>query len=211
MHPANCPEWEYKHHPNARLLPARCAKILIALRSGLVDIDSTTHDTRTHHAELFIGTTPAGHPYFAGHYRGEPFRCLKFLLVGIPGDPRVGTPPEMVTTDVSNLSDNIIRPGIAAIHQGFTYPDAQLSPAEKLYYLAVFACRVLVEFLRIHPYANGNGHMARLLIWLLFAKFGYWPKRWPLNTRPPYVTLIELYRNGQTEFLEKFVLQCVLG
>jgi len=74
-----------------------------------------------------------------------------------------------------------------------------------------FACRVLVEFLRVHPYANGNGHMGRWIVWLILAKFGYWPKKWPLDTSPPYGRLIELHRDGDTLQLETFVLDCVAG
>jgi Fic family protein len=74
------------------------------------------------------------------------------------------------------------------------------------------ACRVFEVFLRIHPYANGNGHAARFLIWCLLSRYGYWPKGWPIEPRPPdppYTHLISEYRNGNWEPLEEFVLKTV--
>jgi len=160
---------------------------------------------------MFSGLTPSPCPYFAGHYRGERFRCLEFYEVKIHGDPRVGVPPQRVMPDMSNLADNIVRVGLSALNAGFSLPDSRLSPEEKLYYLVTFACRVLVEFLRVHPYANGNGHMGRWIVWLILAKFGYWPKKWPLDTSPPYDQLIELHRDGDPLHLETYVLDCVAG
>lgn len=213
MHPVDCPGWEYENHENAKHLPSRCIALLIALRRGDIRPDLVIHDSRATHERIFAGTTPDECEYFAGHYRGEPFRCLQYYLVRIPADPRVGVPPHHVDPNLQHLSD-VINGGVAAIEDAFRRPNAQLPIEDKLYYLVVFACRVFVEFLRIHPYANGNGHMARFIIWLTLSKFGIWPRKWPLNDRPPdppYSNLIKLYRDGQPQFLEKFVLQCVIG
>jgi len=87
----------------------------MSLRNGKVQIDETARDTRTSHGQMFSGLTPSPCPYFAGHYRGERFRCLEFYEVKIHGDPRVGVPPERVAPDVSNLADNIVRAGLSAL------------------------------------------------------------------------------------------------
>jgi fido (protein-threonine AMPylation protein) len=195
----------------------RCVAFLVALRNGRVAVDTSVNDTRPHHEVMFRDVTPQGCTYFAGHYRGEQFRCLKYCKVGIVADPRVGAPPNRVQSDLNNLSNDALRPGFEALQIGMALPDAQLSGAEKAYYLVTFACRVLVEFLTIHPYVNGNGHIARMMVWFILAKFGYWPKKWPLNGRPEntvpnhYVNLISTYRNGDREPLERFVFECVLG
>lgn len=210
MHPANCPPWEYTQVPNATQMVAdRCTKFLVSLRRGAVNYEALTRDTRSVHAKIFQGTTPAATPYCAGHYRGEKFRCLEFLRVMVPSDPRVGIPPERVASDISNLADHIIRAGYSAIASGHALPSSRLPDEEKLYHVVTFACRVLVEFLRIHPYANGNGHMGRFIVWLILAKFGYWPKRWPLHQSPPYHHLLKIYRDGDPTQLEGFVLQCL--
>lgn len=211
MHPADCPNWEYKNHPNYGSLASRCARILVSLRGGSLQIDRSLRDTRPFHAAMFTGITPANHSYYAGHYRGEAFRCLRHYHVMIQGDPRVGTAPNFVAMDLANFADQVLRAGISALTVAFSFPDARLAPEDKLLYLVRYACRILVEFLRIHPYANGNGHIGRLLVWFILGKFGYWPKRWPLNASPPYHQMIFDYRNGTCDPLEHFVLHSIAG
>lgn len=212
MHPPDCPQnWEYRQHTKVGILADRCAKMLTSLRNGRVVIDDSTRDTRASHEQLFTELTPPNSPCFAGHYRGEPFRCIEYYEVRIDGDPRVGVPAGRVAADIANLADNIVRAGFSALKVGFSVPDSRLPPEEKLYYLVTFACRVLVEFLRVHPYANGNGHMGRWIVWLILFKFGYWPQKWPLDTSPPYARLIELHRDGNPSPLESYVLDCVAG
>ena len=119
----------------------------------------------------------------------------------------------MVWADLEFLHE-IIEGGFEALNQAFALPDAQLPPNEKVYYLVTFACRILVEFMRVHPYANGNGHMGRLVVSSILGVFGIWPKKWPLNDRPPdppYSALLSAHRDGHKEHLEKFVLQCIIG
>ena len=211
MHPRDCPSWEYQHHQSYQELPARCAGILVRLRQGQVNVNGGVRDTRPFHHVMFVALTPKGCDYFAGHYRGEKYRCLEFYRVMIQGDPRVGTPPETVSLDLANFVDHIVRAGLSALHAGFAIPAARLPNEDKLIFLVAYACRLLVEFLRIHPYANGNGHIARLIVWMILSEFGFWPRRWPLNTSPPYHQLIFDYRNGNQEPLERFVLQSIVG
>src|SRR5437899_301553 len=78
LHPPDCPNFEYKDHPDhATELPRRVARLAAGLRSGQIATLAAASDTRTAHKTLFEGLTPPGHPYFAGHYRGEDFRCLR--------------------------------------------------------------------------------------------------------------------------------------
>lgn len=210
MHPADCPAWEYTKVPNgAETVAIRCTRFLVSLRHGDVDHEVLTGNTRSVHLQMFVGTTPAATPYYAGHYRGETFRCLEFSRVWVPSDPRVGIPAERVASDMSNLADHIIRAGYSAISHAHALPLTRLPDEDKLYYVVTFACRVLVEFLRIHPYVNGNGHMGRFIVWLILARFGYWPKKWPLHESPPYHQLLKTYRDGDPTQLESFVLKCL--
>lgn len=210
MLPSDCPAWEYTDVPNAtEAVATRCTNFLISLRRGQIDCKELAYNTRPIHLKMFEGTTPAVAPYFAGHYRGEKFRCLECYNVMVGGDPRVGVPHDRVASDMSNLADHILRAGFSAIERGHELPSSRVPEEEKLYYVVVFSCRVLVEFLRIHPYANGNGHMGRFIVWLILAEFGYWPKKWPLHQSPKYHDLLRIYRDGDTTQLEEFVLQCL--
>src|SRR5262245_40484758 len=95
-HPPDCPAWDYEHHPQRHVVPQRVAGILTELVARALDTRTLVADTRVIHRRLFVGLTPDGYDYFAGHYRGEPFRCLQHYRVRVGGDPRVGIPPENV-------------------------------------------------------------------------------------------------------------------
>src|SRR5262245_28874874 len=77
-HPPDCPEFEYNNHPDRAVeLPGRVADVLLRVRFGRLETRTAASDTRKVHGFLFDRLTPAGHSYFAGHYRGEEFRCLR--------------------------------------------------------------------------------------------------------------------------------------
>lgn len=202
-HPPDCPAFNYESDPRrGTLLGARVDEILIALLRGDIDTRNSVLDTRPLHHRLFVGLTPVNCDYYAGHYRGEPFRCLQHYRVMVPSDPRVGSPPVAVQHNLTELA-SIIRSGLDALEGG-----PPLSGRDRLRYLIVFACRAFEIFLRVHPYANGNGHAARLMIWCVLGRYGHWPRRWTVEPRPPdppYSDLIRRYRDGDKNPLELFV------
>ena len=201
--PPGCPEFDYEHHPNWQtVLPLRVADTIADLARGFTDTRGAALDTRGVHRRLFEELTPVGFEYFAGHYRGEPFRCLQHYAVGIANDPRVGVPPASVGHWLAD-TNALIRSGLDALDS-----DPGLPRIDRLRYLVVLSCRVFELYLRIHPYANGNGHAARFLVWCLLGRYGHWPRRWPIEPRPPdppYTDCIIRYRNGDKEPLEKFL------
>jgi Fic family protein len=155
--------------------------------------------------------TPICFPYFAGNYRGDArFKCLRDYQVGIPSDGTVGTMPHLVASELATLKQTIEQfinalEGTAA--QG-------LSAQDRMIYIVQGVSFVLAEFLRIHPYANGNGHMGRFTIWALLLRLGVVPQQWPLEERPPdppYSSCLQAFRQGQPEFLWRFMLACITG
>ena len=104
--------------------------------------------------------------------------------------------------------------GLNALDLANTLPDGQLARHQKLIYTVTFACRVFEIVLRVHPYANGNGHAARFIVWAILGRYGFWPRSWPLDPRPPdppYSRLISEYRSGNHQPLEEFVIRAVIG
>lgn len=204
MQPLDCPGWEYSGHPHRASVPDAISQILITLASGRADTLAIAIDSRQSHGSIFKHVTPYGFEYYAGHYRGEFFRCLRFYVVYVPADPRVGSPPQAVEYLIRELGTKI-RAGIIALDANIS-----LSVQERLRYIVALACHAFVAFLTIHPYANGNGHAGRLIVWSILRRYGHLPKRWPVDPRPPdppYSELITQHRNGQVEPLEIYILQ----
>ena len=214
MHPADCPrEWEHDKSPHRdQLLVPSVTRVLVALYRGGLDTFSLSCDTRPIHLQLFERLTPPACEYFAGHYRGEDYKCLRFCEVEIQSDASVGCPSSRVLNVMGQLA-SAIATSLRSLDEGHKTPNSQLSAEQKLLFVVACACRMFELFLRIHPYVNGNGHAARFLVWAILGRYGYWPKRWPLHPRPnePYIDLIRRYRNGDMEPLEKFMVQNIIG
>jgi Fic/DOC family len=87
--------------------------------------------------------------------------------------------------------------------------------ANPVYYLICLVqviCHAFVRFLTIHPYVDGNGHVARALLNLALFRFGFVAKGWPIDPRPAfpeYPEMIAHHRRGQRDYLEQFVLSCL--
>ena len=87
-----------------------------------------------------------------------------------------------------------------------------LSKSEKVIRIVRVACDIFVYFLEIHPYANGNGHMARFILTAILGRYGLWLSKWTIEARPadpPYSGAIKSYRDGNRINLERFVLSCI--
>jgi fido (protein-threonine AMPylation protein) len=210
MQPLDCPEeFEYKDHPRkVEVLTRRQAELFTWIKEGRIKACEAVADTRPFHLHLFEELCPPDYGYFAGHYRGERFRCLKHYRVGIQNDPLVGVPPEAVSGRMAELAV-AIRVGLAGLDEAFRLPKSQSSTSQRLVYLVAFACRIFVEFLTIHPYANGNGHLARFCLIAILARYGFILTGWSIDPSPapPYAELIARHRRNEPQFLERVVLQ----
>ena len=207
MHPRDCPIFEYADHPDKdRFFPEAVRGALRLLQDG--GLLPLATDTRFVHAQFFKDLCPAGCEYYAGHYRGEDFRCLKYYGVGISRDPRVGTDPDLVDSQMRALSLSL-RSSMEAVEVAHEHPSSRLSAGDKILFSVSAACRLFVEFLTVHPYANGNGHIARWLLIAVLRQHGYRLDNFPVEPRPhdpPYSAMIARYRDGEVELLERYIL-----
>lgn len=203
-----CPAkgWDYDRNP--RYLPrlrSRCEEILRDMRKPGFRLLEEAKDTRNVHRQMFKGTTPICFPYFAGNYRGDSrYKCLKNYGVRIGVFP--GTAPQLVQQHMNALSKSIDG------HAASVNANVGLTPQNRLLFVVSAVCAALVAHQSIHPYANGNGHAGRFLVWSLLLHFGYVPRFWPLEERPPdppYGSCITAYRLGNPQPLEAFVLGCL--
>lgn len=214
MHPADCPQnWEYDRHPDRpTVLGPAISAAHQDLRSGRLNSLDVLRDTRPFHYSVFYRLAPTGYEYFAGNYRGSEHRCLKFYAVMVPGDPRVGHPPGDVAKSMTDLSD-IISNTISDLDGIMSLPNLHLSLPDKVLYLVAAVCMVFEQFLRIHPYANGNGHIGRFCVWAFLGRYNFWPRNWPVEPRPadpPYTELIKRHRDGDKAPLEMYILSLLM-
>jgi hypothetical protein len=156
---------------------------------------------------MFRDVIPAGYPYFAGNYRGTRFRCLQYYYVTVPSDPRVGSPPDCVDLGTLIIAAELEK-GIVALESR-----TDLTEPDRLRLLIGVAALVFVLFLTIHPYANGNGHVGRFIVWSVLGRFGYWPRSWTIEPKPPdppYSKNIKLHRDGNFGPLEEDIRKSLL-
>lgn len=207
FHPRDCPGWEYREFDgNEKILKSGWERTLRSLRKKQLCALQTMKDSRKLHENLFKDLTPSDHGYFAGHYRGEPFRCLRCYRVCVPADSRVGHEPPIVDKSMVEFSE-VIQAIFNAIDAG---NKTIVSKKQKIVFAVKAVCRLFVKFLEIHPYANGNGHIARIFIWAFLSNFNIWPTRLPVEPGPTgYGRHIADYRSGKTTPLELFVLGCI--
>lgn len=212
MHPPDCPVFEYDDHSERGLLRQRIEGLLVDLKRGQLVTYAFVADSRPSHREMFADLTPPGHDYFAGNYRGESFRCLRYYEVMIESDPRVGESAAHVANRMAALA-GLIERGLRKLDQ-LHAASSSTPDALRILEAVTLACDVFVSFLTIHPYANGNGHVARLILWAILGRHGYWPIGWRVEPRPddpPYSSFIERYRSGQRAPLQQWVLRFIIG
>jgi hypothetical protein len=168
-----------------------------------------TEDTRPVHTQFFSQLFPKDHAYFAGHYRGENYPLLLHYNVGVQGDPRVGCPANLVLNVITSQFIPLIQSiflRIDSVHS------ITLSHQQRLYLGIHLACIVFEFFLRIHPYANGNGHIGRFIVQSILGYLGYWPTNghWTIEPKPSmrdqYTRCIIDFRNGNPVPLISFIL-----
>lgn len=202
--------WEYTSHPQySTLLEKQYYDLLKQLWNQSIDIKKSLIDTRGVHKHLFKDLTPLGHEYFAGNYRGETYPLLLNYEVVVPGNPKVGYP----TYPAKNIPTVMFQFGNAVERELTRLDDLHKSDSplyQKLIQTVNFACAAFVKLTKIHPYANGNGHMGRFVLISTLTKYGYSPKNWEIHPRPldpPYTSLIRQYEDGDKEPLLQHILE----
>jgi len=173
--------WRYEDYPNANeILKQNCDRVLQELLdlSPAVSIEMIK-DTRRIHKTVFEQLAHGDQKPFAGHYRGEDFACLKNRRGSRRSQISDGLHATHCFTSPENVCDAMdrLKEGIDALFRNIPL----ISP-ERHYQLAL---ATLMRFYLIHPYANGNGHIGRIMITYLM-KLAHVPmaESWSVHPSP---------------------------
>jgi hypothetical protein len=164
--------------------------------------------TLSAHKYIFRQFTPVGFPYFAGRYRGDNYDILRDCRVGILSDPKVGEVPKSVRAKMDLFDKQFIK--TIEVFDGH-FKSGKIDKAILLVKLAEAVGTLLVRFLTIHPYVNGNGHIGRVLVLAMLGRLNIRPANWTIDDRPPYSEAIFEHRRGNVRPLTAVLLKCIRG
>jgi len=160
------------------------ARIKVNAAALITSIAADAHDwttlpdaghARDWHTRLYAGCRiPV--PGYVGHFRGDPeVPELVGYEIGIGRRRRDGL-PEKLGVYSKDLAEHMSRL-IAQIQAGITQLDSALRPGvlpvsnDAVEAVVLLAARVHGEWIRLHPFANGNGRTAR--VWANFIALRY--------------------------------------
>lgn len=202
-------EWEYEGHSDRKSVEDNCNKTVAHFLENENDRDAFFKDTRPIHKAIFQNVTPDGHTYFAGNYRGAPYSQLYRRPVFIGDDS--GHPPELVAQAMEDFP--IIANSLLNQFHNIMKSNNE-SRAKKILYFSDFLSKIYVRFVAIHPYANGNGHIARLLVWTFLKRANLPLTFWTIDKRPerPLDDCIFYARRGDWRpIVEYFFIRIATG
>jgi len=171
------PSWHEDDSSNLSLIQSNAAQLIKELRATATDRMLPTRETLCDwHARLYAGCQVPVRDY-VGHFRGDPdVKELVDYEVGLGPPLKDGNLEKMGVwaRQVSNEIDAVLA-GLLAV---FLELDARLPvgtpPAAPDQILEVISFGALAhgEILRVHPFANGNGRIARLLVAFICLRYG---------------------------------------
>jgi fido (protein-threonine AMPylation protein) len=171
------PSWQSDDPKNLSLIQNNAAQLITELRATAAERTLPTRGELCRwHARLYAGCEVPVAGYI-GHFRGDP--TVKELIdyeVGLGARLQDDNLEKMGVwaRQVSEEMDGVLT-GLQAV---FTELDARLpvgTPAttpEEVLALISFTALAHGECLRVHPFANGNGRIARLLVAFICLRYG---------------------------------------
>ena len=167
----------------------------------------TSDAVRTWHATLFQGLVPVD--YYAGNFRvvDAAMPCLAVdVEVADPAKPGTGIPGTTCHAVASSMvawerkHEAVIGALVAAL--------PRLSVRQQAVYLATALAAAVGEFIRIHPFLNGNGRTSRLLWGMVLRRFNMAIQvQVGFRPRHPYGEVMHRCMKGDDSLLATLILQ----
>lgn len=171
------PSWQEDDPKNLSLIQSNATQLIAELRATAREqMLPTPRELCRWHTQLYAGcdVPVAG---YVGHFRGDPsIRELVDYEVGLGARLKDGNLEKMgVWARGVREEMNAV---LAGLHAVFVELDARLpaakspSTADQILEVISFAALAHGECLRVHPFANGNGRIARLLVAFICLRYG---------------------------------------
>lgn len=173
------PPWQ--EHPDDRPIIAANVGILLAelVRTRGSRQPFSLETPREWHTRIHAGCAHIPVAAYVGNYRGTPLPYIEHYEVWFGGGAYRGTPPAQVQAALAAMSGSL-QTNLDELDAVMTSKsDVTREFANRI---IAAAARHYIEWIRIHPFADGNGRTARLLINNLFLR--YWQPI-VLPGRPP--------------------------
>jgi hypothetical protein len=171
------PSWQDDDPKNLPLIQGNAAQLITELGASATErILPTCDELCRWHARLYAGCEVPVAGYI-GHFRGDPtVPELVDYEVGLGTQLRDGNLEKMgVWARLVSKEMGAVLAGLSAV---FAELDARLpvgktpTTPEKILAVISFAALAHGECLRVHPFANGNGRIARLLVAFVCLRYG---------------------------------------
>jgi fido (protein-threonine AMPylation protein) len=171
------PSWHEDDPKHLSLIQANAARLITDLRAAAGERRLLTGEDLCHwHAQLYAGCQVPIAGYL-GHFRGDP--AVTELINYEVG---LGAPLQDGTLEKMGVWARRVSEEMAAVLAGLNAVFADLdgrlqigeppSTADEILRVISFAALAHGEFLRVHPFANGNGRIARLLVAFICLRYG---------------------------------------
>jgi hypothetical protein len=171
------PSWQDDDPKNLSLIQGNAAQLITELDASATErILPTCEELCRWHARLYAGceVPVAG---YVGHFRGDPtVPELVDYEVGLGSQLKDGNLEKMGVW--ARLVSNEMGAVLAGLSAVFAELDARLpvgkapTTPEEILAVISFAALAHGECLRVHPFANGNGRIARLLVAFVCLRYG---------------------------------------
>jgi hypothetical protein len=171
------PSWQEDNPQNLSLIQGNAAQLIIELRATAAErLLPTCEELCRWHARLYAGCEVPVVGY-VGHFRGDP--AVPELIdyeVGLGARLKGGNLEKMGVW--ARLVSSEMGAVIAGLNAVFVELDARLpigkapTTADQILEVISFAALAHGECLRVHPFANGNGRIARLLVAFICLRYG---------------------------------------
>ena len=186
----SCPDWfDDAAERKTPEFSNRVYSALVHARTNSMSSIPENADIMSWHKQIFMGIAPL--EIYAGNYRQdtpkEPCLAVNVSVGNVPGASYTIVPTVMV-----NFFNDLGRE-MKSLELQWT----EISAVEKLRRVSSLVAVAVGEFIRIHPFVNGNGRMSRTLWNVLLHRMGF-PAEVSVINRPdpPYNNLMKQAMQG---------------